>query len=121
MEDQVDYLVGEDESEGEDKEMTNDKAIVIIDNEKPHCGRRVTFTEEEKCEAFEMAIEALRLIPDNATNGDVIKALFPEIITTDFCMTVHATTKVESGGVKGGISFDFWKEWWYAPYKKEGE
>lgn len=60
-------------------------------------------------------------IPENATNGDVIRTLFPAIETTDFYMTVHATTKVESNGVKGGISYDFWKDWWNAPYKREGE
>ena len=43
--------------------MTNEEAIVILENEKPHCGRRITFTEEEKCEAFEMAIEALKTQP----------------------------------------------------------
>ena len=39
--------------------MTREEAIVILENERPHCGRRITFTEEEKCEAFDMAIEAL--------------------------------------------------------------
>lgn len=56
-------------------------------------------------------------IPNNATNGDVIKAMFPNIITDKFASTIHATTKVVSNGVKGGISYDFWKEWWNAPYK----
>ena len=40
--------------------ITNEEAIVILENEKPHCGRRITFTEEEKCEAFEMAVAALK-------------------------------------------------------------
>lgn len=60
-------------------------------------------------------------IPDNATNGDVIKAMFPSIDFTEMAFTVHATTSVTSNGVKGGISYDFWKDWWNAPYKAESE
>lgn len=60
-------------------------------------------------------------IPTNATNGDVIKAMFPNIDFTEMAFTVHASTKVTSNGVKGGISYDFWKEWWDAPYKAESE
>lgn len=56
-------------------------------------------------------------IPQNATNGDMINALFPNVETSEFVITIHATTKVECNGVKGGISYDFWKEWWNAPYK----
>lgn len=56
---------------------------------------------------------------DNATNGDVLKALFPNVITQEAAVTIHATTKVVSNGVKGGISFDFWKDWWNAPYKEQ--
>ncbi len=44
-------------------EITNEEAIEILENEKPHCGRRITFTEKEKCEAFEMAIAALKAEP----------------------------------------------------------
>ena len=56
-------------------------------------------------------------IPRNATNGDVIKAVFPSIDFTEMAFTVHATTSVTSNGVKGGISYDFWKDWWNAKYK----
>lgn len=57
-------------------------------------------------------------IPDNATNGDVIKVMFPNIITDEFASTIHATTKVVSNGVKGVISYDFWKDWWNSLYQK---
>ena len=57
-------------------------------------------------------------IPDNATNGDVLMAMFPNIDFTEMAITVHATTKVTSNGVKGSISYDFWKDWWNAPYQK---
>ena len=48
-------------------------------------------------------------IPDNATNGDMIKAMFPneEIIETDgACVYV-------------GVKMRFDKDWWNAPYKRE--
>lgn len=60
-------------------------------------------------------------IPRNATNGDVIKSVFPSIDFTEMAFTVHATTSVTSNGVKGGISYDFWKDWWNAPFKTERE
>jgi hypothetical protein len=47
-------------------------------------------------------IKADMLIPDNATNGDVIKALFPDAGQPHFY------------GVKNGC-FD--ADWWNAPYK----
>ena len=34
-------------------------------------------------------------IPENATNGDVIKMLFPDIITEEFYLTVHATSSYQ--------------------------
>ena len=57
------------------------------------------------------------VIPRGATNGDMIKAMFPNIEFTDMAFTVHAEAKVTSNGVKGGISYDFWKYWWNAPYR----
>ena len=49
------------------------------------------------------------LLPDNATNGDVIRALFPD------------GSQVKGAGIyvmndnKSNISYDF--DWWNAPYK----
>ena len=49
------------------------------------------------------------ILPDNATNGDVIKALFPN------------GSQVKGAGIyimndnKSNISYDF--DWWNAPYK----
>ena len=58
---------------------------------------------------------------DGKTNGEVIQALFPNIGFHDMAFTVHAVTNVTSNGVKGSISYDFWKEWWNAPYKAESD
>lgn len=55
-------------------------------------------------------------VAGHMTNGDVIKALFPNIDFTEMAFTVHATAKVTSNGAKGSISYDFWKEWWNESY-----
>ena len=39
--------------------MTPKEAIVIVENEKPCCGEKLIFTEEERYEALNTAIEAL--------------------------------------------------------------
>ena len=36
------------------------KAIKILENERPGCGEKITYTEEEKCEAYDVAIHAMR-------------------------------------------------------------
>ena len=70
----------------------------------------------EKIDAASTVIE----IPDNATNGDMIKAIFPCIDEksklfkdngTQYAISVDIDTK--------WASLDFDKEWWNAPYKAE--
>lgn len=39
--------------------MTEQEAIMIIENERPSCGKKIEFTEEEKYETYSMAIQAL--------------------------------------------------------------
>lgn len=67
-----------------------------------HLCHNGTLTERER----DRILKALELIPDNATNGDVIKALFPDAGQPHFY------------GVKNGC-FD--ADWWNAPYKAESE
>ena len=40
--------------------MTNEEAIEILENERPHCGEKAVYTEGARCEAYDMAISALR-------------------------------------------------------------
>lgn len=42
-------------------------AIMILENEKPHCGEKMIFTEEHRCEAYDMAIEALEAVGNTDT------------------------------------------------------
>ena len=71
--------------------MKREEAIMIMHNERPHCGEKATFTEEERCDAYDMAIKSLqgdmycpncgaRLVPENEyleptqTHGRLIDA-----------------------------------------------
>ena len=58
----------------------------------------------------------LIIIPDNATNGDVIKAMFPNIETfeeEDVPQNIYFS-------IEGDV-LCLRKEWWNAPYKAESE
>ena len=51
-------------------------------------------------------------IPDNATNGDMIKALFP------YCDVAESTDGMIDVRLAKHEFNTFWKDWWNAPYKK---
>lgn len=59
------------------------------------------------------------VIPPNATNGDVIKAMFPEFrfgleYTYNVCVKLSYHSEYDTG-----LLFD--KKWWNAPYRKAEE
>ena len=54
------------------------------------------------------------ILPDNCTNGDVIKALFPEC-DADFHFDCFGMTDWYSTNLDGRT--DFSDEWWNAPYE----
>ena len=85
--------------------MTREEAIEIIKQDIP-CEH-----DTDLIEALEMAIKALKLIPDNAINGDVIKALFPdfEYVEREYLVIVKDRYYQK----------EFSMEWWNAPYKAE--
>jgi hypothetical protein len=70
---------------------------------------------KDKYDALNMAIEALKLIPDNATNGDVIKALFPDLI-----MPLSKSSNIIHTRFGDRVQ-DFDKKWWNTPYKAESK
>ena len=51
-------------------------------------------------------------IPDNATNGDVIKAMFPNGTTAKFVTFMRF--------IDGEHYFNCSEDWWNAPYQKGG-
>ena len=90
--------------------MANIKLVVEISEEvynnlKIGCTQRVS--DGEMIEAIKNGTP----IPDNATNGDVIKAMFPtaDISLNDSCFE----------GVVNKYGFDM--KWWNAPYQKGGK
>lgn len=85
----------------------------IYDDGKPLCRHKV---EEEEVDAIE--------IPENATNGDMIKAMFyipdSEIDKGLSTIYIYTNKRVLKGGsqdlLRKQITFN--KDWWDAPYKK---
>ena len=58
-------------------------------------------------------------IPDNATNGDVIKAVFPNIEWTGNCQDVDFY--MLDGDTPYSAKMNTFRSWWNAPYKREGD
>ncbi len=82
--------------------MIADITYSLNDEEPMCCGNY----ERETAEMFLSAFEKATVIPDDATNGDVIKAMFPNVVNSN-------TNLVDA--------FNNAREWWNAPYKKEVE
>ncbi len=83
--------------------MSKEKAIYVLEMNNPFLGGK---EEQDLSEAMDMAIKALEgkhyeraiLIPNGATNGDMIKAMFP-----------HDYIKIYDRSVSS---------WWNAPYER---
>ena len=69
-------------------------------------------------------------VPNNATNGDVIKALFPELVENDLIMdnpkcdlnvTIRPYYCHHSKGTAQLFHHNFNFKWWNAPYMREVE
>ena len=90
--------------------MSNKEAINVLQDMIDY---QWGFSDTEKSkgiEALKKAIEVLKLIPDNATNGEVIKALFPQAeIEKPHLYRVYKLDIYPT---------DFTEEFWNAPYKK---
>lgn len=68
--------------------------------------------------------KTLVTIPDNPTNGDIIKAMFPVVGFTP--LTLHTSSDRKEGfyvHIEDYSKYDFRltvsKDWWNAPYEKE--
>jgi hypothetical protein len=59
-------------------------------------------------------------IPDNATNGDVIKTIFDNDKVSEFMGYVRIMARV-GNWFNDGIVAEFDKDWWNAPYQKGGK
>ena len=79
--------------------------------------REATKEERESVDNYIKSIsQKVITIPDGATNGDVIRALFPNA----FYEHINKMSGVNFTRVKGLNAFDFpqdfYDEWWNAPY-----
>ena len=97
------------------------KLIIDIPEDvyKPICNKYGTFPREMK----EWGLEAIKNgtpIPDNATNGEVIKAMFPDnVFAEDKWRDENGVTWCTDIISDNGMTFtDFW---WNAPYQKGGK
>lgn len=69
-------------------------------------------------EVFDMAIKALEQMPcEDATNGDVIKLLFPQLDFIGVFETTERRIMVKFD--EKDDTHDFVLNWWNAPYKAE--
>lgn len=57
------------------------------------------------------------VIPEGATNGDMIKAIFPNIKINDIDCLKIIYTGIEHKNMIG-CNIDATKEWWNSPYKE---
>ncbi len=60
-------------------------------------------------------------IPNNATNGDMIKTLFPHISVKDNCQKYYSVDIENLSKDNSLNTIGFRKEWWDAPYKAKSE
>jgi hypothetical protein len=60
--------------------------------------------ELETTKMFLASFERLQTLPDNATNGDIVKAMFPNVVNSNMDLV---------------DAFNNAKSWWNAPYGKE--
>ena len=85
---------------------------------KEELTRNLKYTEENKVNTFDTNIsDVLKVlencieIPNGATNGDVIKTIFPNIEIEGI------GGEIKCIATKNGTSY-FALDWWNAPYKK---
>lgn len=57
------------------------------------------------------------LIPDNATNGDMIKVMFPDVVVQKIMGSFDKDKLLGYRTWLGGRSQDYLLDWWNAPYQ----
>lgn len=65
--------------------------------------------------------EVLCTIPNNATNGDIIKALFPYVNVKDSGTIYYSVNIEDLSSDKELNTVGFRKDWWNAPWKEHNK
>jgi hypothetical protein len=98
--------------------MTNKEAIDVLEDMKV----KIAFPRSAKTqfarinEALEIAIKNLKTNDKIETNGDMIKAMFPQTSINYYITCVEVKLEKYHGKYDTGLLFD--KGWWNAPYKR---
>ena len=92
--------------------MTREEAIELLDN---LIGMVEDNQNSDYDTALKMAIKALEKWPKGATNGDMIKIMFP---SSEVRETMDDLVHYTLDGYVGDYTT---KDWWNAPYKAESE
>ena len=96
------------------------KLIIDIDKEKYN---KFMYSDDIDVEELDEAFEYLTNgtpIPDNATNGDVIKAMFGDNKVSEFMCHTRIIAKV-GNWFNEGVVAEFNNVWLNAPYQKGGK
>ena len=78
------------------------------------------FRDLNDCVTTIKALENGTPIPDNATNGDVIKTIFDNDKVSEFMGYVRIMARV-GNWFNDGIVAEFDKDWWKESYQKGGK
>lgn len=73
--------------------------------------------ELETIDMFLDVFKEMRIIPKGATNGDMVKAMFPDVIIEEGEDTVHLKYPTVNSDPLFFVQVS--KKWWNAPCKKE--
>ena len=74
------------------------------------CGERIGILDDNIYNAI--------IIPDNATNGDMIQNMFPNI-KVEYIKKLSGMNYYEVSGMDAfGSTKTFYEDWWNAPYKE---
>ena len=95
------------------------KLIIDIDKEKYNQIINSYQGSNVRPKDYEIAVINGTPIPDNATNGDVIKTMFGDDKVSAFMGYVRIMAKV-GNWCNEGVVAEFDKDWWNAPYQKGG-
>ena len=107
--------------------MTREEAIEILENERPHCGEKAVYTEGERCEAYDMAISALRHQDvtgkdvGKMTNADRIRSMIDEELNELFHEIYNAGAE-DAAAYEWGQrtnSFEWTMDWLQQPAGEE--
>jgi len=92
------------------------RILIDIDEKDFHriCQEYISFSDTLEVRGLSAIAEGTP-IPDNATNGDVLKAMFPNIEVEEQGKDLFIVFNMDIQGTP------FYKAWWNSPYQKGGK